>query len=98
MKKHKSIESDPIDILSQASYAILDKTTDAGKIKVDLVDGNDGADFNEKQAEEFAKLFPQIVTQFEDQNTGFDVTVFKAQNGELKIAFSASQSRLARVA
>ena len=47
-------------LLSQAAYAILDDEKTVKQNETALRK-DDGADFNEKQAEEFAKLFPQIV-------------------------------------
>jgi hypothetical protein len=70
--------------LALASYASLHgntQTSDAANFSA-LKD----AGFSAKQAEEFAKKYPTVVTQYNDTGTSFSATVFKDTSGNLTLA------------
>lgn len=72
--------------LAQAAYANLTvgKTGLAGN-QAALTD-EDQADISDRQAEEFSARYPDVVSVFDDTETGFDAIVFRSAEGELVLA------------
>lgn len=69
--------------LALASYATLENgLTDTNAQRAALR----AAGFTTKQAEEFAKRYTEVVTQFNDTATSFSATVFKDTSGNLTLA------------
>ncbi len=69
--------------LSLASYATLQPGDTSAQL-IALKQGMDG--LSAKQAEEFSKKYPTVVTQFNDTTTSFSATVFKDASGNLTLA------------
>jgi hypothetical protein len=51
-----------------------------------------GAGLSPAQAEEFARKYPEVVTQYNDTATGFSATVFAAADGQLHLAIRGTEA------
>lgn len=67
--------------LALAAYANL--TSGVAPTKTNLIEN---ASFSEKQADEFIKRYPTVITQHTDPDTSFTATVFKDSSGQLTLA------------
>lgn len=69
--------------LSFAAYASLSSGNTDQKPQIDALTD---AGMSQKQAEEFASRYTEVVTQFNDTKTSFSATVFKDVTGKLTLA------------
>jgi len=64
--------------LALAAYAQLD----AALSVTDQISKLQDAGMSERQAREFAARYPEVITTFDDTETGFDATVFRSAGGD----------------